>query len=45
MKFEGLKYPPPENQRVTGARTCEMSDLDLFMFKMGNTTVSPIFCI
>ena len=45
MKSEGLKYPPPENQQVTGARTCEMLDLGLFMFKMGNTAISPIFCI
>ena len=45
MKSEGLKYPPPENQQVTGVRTCEMLDLGLFMFKMGNTAIPPIFCI
>ena len=45
MKSEGLKYPPPENQQVTGARTCEMLDLGLFVFKMGNAAISPIFCI
>lgn len=43
MKFEGLKYPPPENQQVTGVRMQAMFDLGLFMSVLDNGVISPKF--